>query len=110
MLPKHRRLHTDRQFKKVRRKAKDRLWKSPSFLAMIDTNRQTESRLGIIVTTKFGKAVKRKRASRVLRHAFAQAITQQGIDVVLIARPVLHHKTTSEVAQELDRMAKILKL
>lgn len=108
MLPKHRRIHTDRQFKKVRRKGK--VWKSPSFLAMIDSTKQSDSRLGIIVTTKMGKAVKRKRISRVLRHGFAQTITQPGLDIVLVARPLAFHKTTTQIAQELDRMVKTLRL
>lgn len=107
MLPRTQRLHTASDFKRLR--IKGRKWQSASFIALVLPNRPevSTSRLGIIVSAKAGKAVVRKRLSRVLRAAFAEAMIsfpQAKLDIVLIARPYLLRKTSQEVAEELRRM------
>ena len=107
MLPRTQRLHTASDFKRLR--IKGRKWQSASFIALVLPNRPevATSRLGIIVSAKAGRAVVRKRLSRVLRAAFAEAMIsfpQAKLDIVLIARPYLLRKTTQEVAEELRRM------
>jgi ribonuclease P protein component len=93
---------------------KGREWRSASFLALVMPVQGTKSdgraRMGMIVSAKIGKAVIRKRASRVLRAAFAQVQPElEGKEVVFIARPVLKHKTSTEVAEELRRMVRLSK-
>lgn len=110
MLPRAQRLHTASDFKRLR--TKGRKWQSPSFIALTAPTRpeSTSSRLGLIVSAKSGKAVVRKRLSRVLRAAFAEAISrypQVKLDVVLIPRPYLRQKSSHEVAKELQRMLEV---
>lgn len=110
MLPRQQRLHTASDFKRLRNKG--RKWQSASFIALTMPSRSKvpASRLGVIVSAKAGKAVVRKRLSRVLRAAFAEATTsfpQVKLDVVLIPRPYLRQKTSREVAEELRRMLRV---
>ena len=110
MLPRTQRLHTASDFKRLR--IKGRKWQSASFIALTLPSRSevTTSRLGIIVSAKAGKAVVRKRLSRVLRAAFAEAMIsfpQAKLDIILIARPYLLRKTSYEVAEELQRMLQV---
>lgn len=107
MLPRTQRLHTAADFKRLRLKGKK--WQSASFIALIlPGNLEVEtSRLGVIVSAKAGKAVMRKRLSRVLRAAFAETMSkfpQKKLDMVLIPRPYLRTKNSREVAEELERM------
>jgi ribonuclease P protein component len=107
MLPRTQRLHTAADFKRLRTKGKK--WQSASFIALTipGGSGALASRLGIIVSAKAGKAVVRKRLSRVLRAAFKEAVTSHPelkIDMVLIPRPYLRHKTSREVAEELRRL------
>lgn len=103
MLPKAQRIHTDADFRRLRTKGKK--WQSPSFIALQLPARTSNSRLGIIVSNKIGKAVVRKRASRVLRAAYAQVLPHiRNLDMVLIARPYVKQKSSREVAKELENM------
>lgn len=110
MLPRIQRIHTASDFKRLR--LKGRKWQSASFIALTTTSKPDvpASRLGIIVSAKTGRAVVRKRLSRVLRAAFSEATAsfpQSRLDVVLIARPYLRNKTSPEVAEELRRMFQV---
>lgn len=109
MLPQDQRIHTDVDFRRIRKKGKK--WQSPSFIGLLLPSKSDTSRLGIIVSTKIGKSVVRKRASRVLRAAFAEVQPQLShVDLVLIARPHVKHKSSKDVARELDRMIKVWRL
>ncbi len=109
MLPKAQRLHTAADFRRLR--GRGNVWRSPSFVALSMPNRQQSPRLGIVVSAKIGKSVIRKRTSRVLRHAFRDAIKpQSAYDIVLIARPYAKDKTATQIGQELAKMAYHLKL
>lgn len=102
MLPKEQRIHTDADFRRFRTKGKK--WVAPSFIALQLPAKYSKPRLGIIVSTKIGKAVVRKRASRVLRAAFQQVEDQIQVDMVLIARPFVTRKSSRDVARELRFM------
>lgn len=103
MLPKSQRIHTDADFKRLRSRGKK--WLSPSFIALQLPSKTPQSRLGIIVSSKIGKATVRKRASRVLRAAFRDNLPQvHNLDIVLIARPYVTRKTSKDVASEIAFM------
>lgn len=107
MLPRNARLHKAADFRRVRGKGKQ--WRSFSFLAFVVPD--TSSRLGVIVSAKIGKAVVRKRASRVLREGYRLADADlKGKSIVLIARPVIIGKTSNQVAEELRRMGRMLRI
>lgn len=110
MLPRSWRLHTAYDFRVVR--TRGRRWQSPSFLAFILPSAQLlHPRVGMIVSGKIGSAVCRKRATRVLRASFAQvqADFPRKLDVVLIARPYIKHKTTPQIARELQQLGRSLR-
>lgn len=104
MLPRAQRITTDADFKRIRKRGHK--WQSSSFIALLYPQKKREiPRLGVIVSTKIGKSTIRKRASRVLRAAFAKSWDLDNcVDVVLIARPHLKHKTSNQVAEEIKFM------
>jgi ribonuclease P protein component len=107
MLPKQQRLHTAADFRKVR--GRGRQWRSVSFLAFIMPARRSPARLGVIVSTKIGKAVKRKRAARILREGYTQIRPHlSDKDIVLIARPMIKGKTSGDINRELRRMTDVM--
>ncbi len=107
MLPKQQRLHTAADFRRTR---KGRQWRSTSFLAFIQPNRAQTLRMGVIVSAKIGKAVVRKRASRILREASRQLQADLGgRDIVFIARPLIKSKTTGDIAAEIKKMTTLLR-
>ena len=107
MLPKKQRLHTAADFRKVR--GRGRQWRSVSFLAFVMPARRQPARLGVIVSTKVGNAVKRKRAARILRSGYQNTHKLLGNqDIVLIARPMIKGKSATDIAQEIGRMAKVM--
>ncbi|HVV00129.1 MAG TPA: ribonuclease P protein component [Verrucomicrobiae bacterium] len=57
------------------------------------------SRLGVVVSSKVGNAVKRNRARRLLREAFRlhQNEFSEAVDLVLVARPSIAGKAFAEV-------------
>jgi ribonuclease P protein component len=65
----------------------------------------------VIVSAKIGKAVVRKRASRVLREGYRLAEADlRGKSMVLIARPMVIGKTSTQVAEELRRLGRMLRV
>lgn len=108
MLPKEQRLRKAADFRKVRNRGKQ--WRSPSFLAFVAPAGQPSARVGVIVSAKIGKAVVRKRASRILRSGYAAAASSVGTkDIVLIARPMIKGRTAEQISQELQRMTRFLR-
>jgi ribonuclease P protein component len=108
MLPKQQRLHKAADFRKVR--GRGRQWRSLSFLAFMVPSSQPTPRVGIIVSAKIGKAVVRKRAARILRSGYRESAEELGRkDIVLIARPLIKGRTSAQINQELQRMAKVVR-
>jgi ribonuclease P protein component len=101
MLPRVQRIHTASQFRFIR--GKGYRWQASSFLAYYVPSSTNISRLGVIVSTKVGSSVVRKRAARLLREAFilTQGQLRTPADIILIARPSIKEKTVHEVAGEL---------
>ena len=65
------------------------------------------SRFGFSASAKFGKAVARNRAKRLLGEAvrlFRERLKPSGYDAVLIARPPVREATLSEISQAVEEL------
>jgi ribonuclease P protein component len=110
MLPRTQRLRHGYDIRTVR--GRGVRWNSPFFLAFYRPTTSPQGRLGIIVSGKIGKAVIRKRASRVLSAAYVSLKPRMAgtYDIVLIARPAIVHKTTSMLIEDMARWVDVRRL
>jgi ribonuclease P protein component len=104
--PASRRLRTRREFLHVQQKGAKIVL--PSFIVLVRARADDRAaRLGITVTRKFGPAVLRNRAKRLLREAFRHAVDllPAGVDIVVIPKAGRLPTGLAGVASELDRAA-----
>lgn len=95
----------DRVFRKGRRLG-GRL-----FMILALPNDRRSHRLGLAVSRKIGNAVTRNRARRLLKEGFRrlERPEEQGLDLVVVARPDIVGRTQAEVEGELrDRVRRLL--
>jgi ribonuclease P protein component len=99
---KSERLLKRREFLTARREASRRV-ETKYFLVLLRPNRTKQTRLGITVTKKIGKAVKRNRIKRHVREFFRlnKHSLPPGCDVVVIARMGAAELTGKNIAREL---------
>ena len=85
------------EFKRVYARGKSRI--TPAVVVYCRKNRSGESRLGITVSTKVGKAVVRNRIRRRLREIYRlrESAFLPGYDVVLVARVKAAFATYSQL-------------
>ena len=103
------RLRTRPEFDQVFRKG--RRISGRLFLLIAAPNGRPEHRLGLAVSRKIGNAVTRNRARRLLKEGFRRLArpTEQGLDLVVVARPEIVGRTQAEVEGELrDRVRRLL--
>lgn len=100
------RLRRRKEFDRVYREGK-RLY-LPYLKILLAPNKLGFSRLGFSVSRKFGKAVKRNRAKRILREIFRRhkKIFPRGYDLVLTPRPEILTKDQEEIVRDLKRLFK----
>lgn len=79
---------------------------SGRYLSVIVRRNVSESRIGIIVNKKFGTAVIRNRAKRVIRQAFNKLIAKTGdvIEIVVIPRTNAGVAGTSVILNEMESL------
>ena len=81
------RLTKAREFDEVFKGAKYRA-NCPGFLVLAIENRQSFSRIGMVVSKRTaGNAVNRNRIRRLIRESFRLRFDMKGLDVVMVARP-----------------------
>lgn len=85
-LPRHARLRRRGEFLAVQREG--RSYRAKHVVAVARRNGLEQTRLGVTVSRRVGKAVERNRVKRRLREIFRhhQEVLPPGLDVVLIAR------------------------
>lgn len=71
----------------------------------------TDTRLGIVATTKIGNAVVRNRCKRLIREAFRRNKEKfpQGLDVVIICYKGMDQMSQSDIDQDMISAAKRIK-
>ncbi|MCK9523261.1 MAG: ribonuclease P protein component [Proteobacteria bacterium] len=77
------------------------------FVGLIQADaKQTHARLGITATRRFGNAVARNRAKRIIREAFRTHRLQipRGYRIVVLPRIALKRATTDEAWADLERL------
>jgi ribonuclease P protein component len=83
------RLRQQSDFQRVRQGK--RSWAHPLVVLSVAENGREETRVGILVSRRVGKAVERNRARRLLREALRRHVGRlaPGWDLVWIARPAI---------------------
>ncbi len=79
---------------------------TPHFIVFLKPNPQGLLRLGVTVSRRVGKAVKRNRVKRLLREFFRLHKYQlpKGHDIVIIAKPKAATLTYHDVVKELGKL------
>ncbi|MBQ7907318.1 MAG: ribonuclease P protein component [Clostridia bacterium] len=76
--------------------------------------KQFVNRIGLTVSKKIGKATVRNRVKRVIREGLRQTeksfSTKKGYLLVLVARPAIIEMKSTQVAQDIERALKSLKI
>ncbi len=98
------RLRSSADFSRVR--TEGRSWSSPLLVIQAAPNRLDTIRIGVIVSKRLGKAVRRNRIRRLIREA-ARVLCQRlrgGWDLVIIARSRMAEATFAEVQAALEEV------
>ena len=105
--PKHARLLTSKEFAFVRRKGR-RLWGSTLIIDIKPTKKST-SRLGLSVSRRYGKAVKRNRFKRQIRELFRRHSAQFAEPLDVHVSPQFKHApyTYPSLTQEFIKLLNI---
>ena len=98
------------EFRRIYRKGKSLV--SPQMVLYWQKNRQGQSRLGITVSTKLGKAVVRNRVRRQLREMYRLHLPamKKGYDVILVGRVKAVHTPYSKLDKQYGRALEALGL
>lgn len=100
-LPNAERLKKRREFERIYKKGR-RYW-NKTFVIYVLPNGMDNSRLGLTVSKKVGKSVKRNRVKRLIRESFRLSKEQimPGYDIVVVARPPAYGLKCQQARSEL---------
>jgi ribonuclease P protein component len=98
------RLKKSAEFQRVR--ALKRSWAHPLLVLYVAANDLDETRVGISVSRRIGKAVARNRAKRLIREAVRGFLPslRVGQDLVFLARPSMAEATYHQVLEAVERL------
>ena len=84
----------------------------PLLITYARKNRNAQTRVGITVSKKVGKAVQRNRCRRIIREAYAalKPYTCEGYDLVFVARGRTPFCKTGQILQVMERHMNQLRL
>lgn len=104
-MKREQRLRTPAEFARVRDTA-PRAWPHRLLVLYVAPNDLQQTRVGITVSGRVGKAVIRNRVRRRLREALSARLPrlQTGQDVLVIARPASAQATWADLGQALDTL------
>ena len=102
-MKREQRLRTPAEFRHARDLA-GRGWPSPLLVVYVAPNELGQTRIGITVSRRVGKAVVRNRVRRRLREALGARLSRlpQGTDIVVTARPASATASWAELCRALD--------
>lgn len=80
--------------------------KNGKLISVLIRESANKSRLGMIVSKKFGNAVSRNRIKRVIREAFNKVVINKvnNIDIVVIPRPIAIQAGLAEISSEIGSL------
>ena len=103
-------LKLNKEFKRVYYRGKSAVF--PAIVVYCIKNRRKNNRLGISVSKKIGKAVKRNRAKRVIREAYRAVMNDVNndagchYDFVIVARNKCVYQKSTEIEKQLKSALK----
>lgn len=105
-MPKIVTLTQNRDFRRLYRKNNSLV--SPALVVYYSNTHAGFSRLGITVSKKVGKAVKRNRAKRVIRVAYSSLLPKfnKDVDLVIVARVRATALSSDEITRQLETLLK----
>ena len=98
------RIKEHRDFRRLYAKGKSLV--SRDVVIYVGKGRKNRTRMGVAVGKKIGCAVRRNRAKRVLRAAFAvlEPAVAPGYDFILVARSATPDRKSTQVAESIEAM------
>ena len=105
-MPKIVALNENRDFRRLYRKNSSLV--SPALVVYYSNTHAGFSRLGITVSKKIGKAVKRNRAKRVIRVAYTSLAPRlkRDVDMVIVARVRATFLPSTQITAQLENLLK----
>ena len=90
--------------------ARGKVQAGPILVTYVCKNRAGRPRVGITVSKKVGKAVRRNRARRVIREAYRLlgAPVEKNVDVIFVARGKTPYVKTTDILPAMKRQLKAL--